>query len=887
MSLLENLLLKIPTYIGETKDRTKQTDATSNKPISLSDRLARVQSKYESYTPNQHELNERMARYQAECDARTREEIDAQVAQIRQVELTRLRRQLTGQFQEEKEQLRNQFQEEYKQKYKEQMDRLEQERQRLHQQRRDLEQEQYESRQKILLDLGKLRERENELKRSSELDSRALEWERKKVQELEDQMRGRAYVNYQFQKEGLGTSGPQYKASETQTEGSRPGDADAESEVKAQDELQSLKESYSKLEKENEQLHSECEELRMELEDAKKKVSSVSSKNSEYEQTIQEKDNQLLSTERQLQWKLKKELEQLEWEKQYQQDQREREWKNAYSKLSSQIEDLKAERQELEERVSDARSNEEAARREVKELSRLLDAAKQSLREPQWKKSLEDMTNSARKSVRPPVASRTDPRSLVKNMHSWPSETDNKPPVYFTAQPGFHPLQQSQAYEQNVYTMGGNADAGRHWMAQTDSISQGGHPPSSASTFNGSEVQNMYQHLESPWVGAYPSTHSQLGNRAPNHGESTIGAQFSWTTRSDFSATKLTTTSGMEHRDPAEANEGTKTQQKTDWADKRSTTTSVGTDGFYSGGRSLPVSSQEVGGLRNDTPHMAGETSHPTLTTAASAGIAAPKRIFTSAPETLHTSQVARRDSSSSATEPDSNVRTTDAIAAKGQPEHIPSTTLTRAIEVGSRAEPESRVDSCHDATENTSQYGDYQASNVASEPTSVHQPQKAPLAETEVQNSVSSQRETNRALFGDATSAVTEGGEPVSVSLSVEVSSVSSVGNAVEISKSSVDTSVAPTSSTASSATASPTKGSMEEYQRRARERLEQRQQEEYAPSQGEMNMEDIALDDDDDDEEVVVGGVQQTAETASSENESSPISEDSGSSEESVEWF
>lgn len=840
-----------------------------------------------------------MARYQAECDARAREEIDSQVAYIRQTELSRLRRELTAQFQEENEELRKRLQQEYKKKYDEQLENLERERSRLSQQRRDLEQEQYEARQKILLDLGKLRERENELKRSAELDSRALEWEKQKVHEMEHQIRSKADVNYRFLQEGMTTTSSENKTANA-------GEEVHNQKLLLEDEVKQLKVNNSALLKEKEKHEKSYERLEEELKQAKTELQKLTEEDYEKERKLEGKEKELLTIEPRLKREHEREKEQLRWELEQQRDSQIREWKNKCYRLSCTIDDLKAERQNLEYQASQAQRNEEAARREAKELNRLLETAKENLREPKWMKNRNEPKHTFAVSAinyrAPPAPS--DPRQLLRHLNWQRPSSDSynnsatSMPTSMTAnaytdfsrnQPPNHLKYDSTpsgASEHRVESEASDHMGVKHTMAAS-TVAPFSSPFPSRACISGGDSDSAYG------MTNMPNDNVLQGSISARMTEETIPSKPSVSdvhSRNELSRSNISEEVPRVYPDARlqkrqEDETSRQAPMSIDVLDDRK----YQSDSNFASGQPRTVLDSATVAVTQSRSQQEKERIVGTTTDSEAGG---------------EKTNLATYDEKANAHNADAGTGARDVTRTVVEP--VKPDTLS-----GDRAEQAQGKSIQKDTSASVSEFPTRQplqpslpqsrsdktpAYQTADDEVSVQAHEGSTVENYETTDG--SDHKNPRYISGEAPTSF------VGSSNSTEVTAVTSISRADDQSStlreddasSSLSTGTTHSQAPETQATAVMTtepdarvveKGSMEEYQRRVRERMEKH----HSPSlpvSSDLEVDDIQLDDDDDDEEEVIAGGSAAAYTGESDKEksSTPLSE-SSSSEDSVEWF
>lgn len=188
-SFLDHIILQFKNsvtkpHMHESAAQTEDSTIVSN----LEERLRKLDMEYiqkTKMTEDPQTLEERMLRYQRECDTRMRNELAQEISRIREIEISSLRIEEANKYRQQLQKIRTE-QEDY---WKHQLDALK-EREREYKERlaireKELDAKEYSQRQQLLKDMEALKRKESDLKKAIdiEIQSAKLEkqtWEHKK-----------------------------------------------------------------------------------------------------------------------------------------------------------------------------------------------------------------------------------------------------------------------------------------------------------------------------------------------------------------------------------------------------------------------------------------------------------------------------------------------------------------------------------------------------------------------------------------------------------------------------------------------------------------------------------------------------------------------------------
>jgi oral-facial-digital syndrome 1 protein len=168
-------------------DAICQTDGGSSPNERLLQRLGEVdhafaQRKSKSLTLN---VEDRLVAYQKRCDAFSREEIAKEVARLKSVEIERMKMDERAEYQARLENEMLRLREEHDRQIKALMERKNAIEDSMKRREMELEKTNYEHRQRMLKEIELNRLREEELKRIAEVDNRALDVSKQKLEDME------------------------------------------------------------------------------------------------------------------------------------------------------------------------------------------------------------------------------------------------------------------------------------------------------------------------------------------------------------------------------------------------------------------------------------------------------------------------------------------------------------------------------------------------------------------------------------------------------------------------------------------------------------------------------------------------------------------------------
>jgi hypothetical protein len=171
-----------------------QTDTAMDSGQVLDRRLRRVHDDYVTRCEEErlrpaHMAEERMIVFQGQCNARAREEIDAEVQRFQQTELKRVKLEEGTEYRRRLEGAEARLRAEYDDKFRQMRDRESLRMAESQRREAEIENERYDHRQRVLGDADKLRDREMQISRGGELERRHFELERARMQDMERGLR--------------------------------------------------------------------------------------------------------------------------------------------------------------------------------------------------------------------------------------------------------------------------------------------------------------------------------------------------------------------------------------------------------------------------------------------------------------------------------------------------------------------------------------------------------------------------------------------------------------------------------------------------------------------------------------------------------------------------
>lgn len=194
-SIVEFIVEKIRD-IYEKKHATESYTQTEDSPRNgLENRLQMLDSEFLAKTRGLSEGNieERMAKYRKECDERVRIEINSELVRIREVEISAVRIEEASKYRQQLQKARSEQEEFWQNQLESLKDRERELRERIQIREKDLEVREHRQRQEFEKSLEILKSKENDLKRSAELELEAAQlqkrsWEQKKI-EVENKLK--------------------------------------------------------------------------------------------------------------------------------------------------------------------------------------------------------------------------------------------------------------------------------------------------------------------------------------------------------------------------------------------------------------------------------------------------------------------------------------------------------------------------------------------------------------------------------------------------------------------------------------------------------------------------------------------------------------------------
>ncbi|OMJ67435.1 hypothetical protein SteCoe_35408 [Stentor coeruleus] len=195
ISIVEFIVEKIKDFY-EKKHVTESYTQTEDSPRNgLENRLQILDSEFLSKTRgfNEGNIEERMAKYRKECDERVRIEINSELVRIREVEISAVRIEEASKYRQQLQKVRSEQEEFWQNQLESLKDREKELRERIQIREKDLEVREYRQRQDFEKSLEILKSKENDLKRSAELELEAAQlqkrsWEQKKI-EVENKLK--------------------------------------------------------------------------------------------------------------------------------------------------------------------------------------------------------------------------------------------------------------------------------------------------------------------------------------------------------------------------------------------------------------------------------------------------------------------------------------------------------------------------------------------------------------------------------------------------------------------------------------------------------------------------------------------------------------------------
>ena len=176
LEYFENLQKQPPTMDSYAQTEDSAAIAT------LEERLRLIDLQYINKTRTDIDpttIEERMLRYQRECDARMRNELAAEITRIREIEISAMRIEEANKYRQQLQLSRAKEEEQWRQKLDSLKERERESRERLAIREKEIEAKEFSQRQQFLKDIEQLKQRESEMQKSAKLEIQAAEIERK------------------------------------------------------------------------------------------------------------------------------------------------------------------------------------------------------------------------------------------------------------------------------------------------------------------------------------------------------------------------------------------------------------------------------------------------------------------------------------------------------------------------------------------------------------------------------------------------------------------------------------------------------------------------------------------------------------------------------------
>lgn len=176
LEYFENLQKQPPTM--ESYAQTEDSAAIAT----LEERLRLIDMQYINKTRTDIDpttIEERMLRYQRECDARMRNELAAEITRIREIEISAMRIEEANKYRQQLQLSRAKEEEQWRQKLDSLKERERESRERLAIREKEIEAKEFSQRQQFLKDIEQLKQRESDMQKSAKLEIQAAEIEKK------------------------------------------------------------------------------------------------------------------------------------------------------------------------------------------------------------------------------------------------------------------------------------------------------------------------------------------------------------------------------------------------------------------------------------------------------------------------------------------------------------------------------------------------------------------------------------------------------------------------------------------------------------------------------------------------------------------------------------
>ena len=173
-------------HLYESASQTEDFSIISN----LEEKLSKLDLEYIRKTKSDsdpHTMEERMLRYQRECDQRMQKELSKEIERIREIEMSGVRIEEANKYRQQLQKARSEMEQHWKDQLASLKQREKETKERLNLREKELDNKEYSQRQQYLKDLEALKQKEADMKRAVEIEMEAARvqrqsWESKKAE---------------------------------------------------------------------------------------------------------------------------------------------------------------------------------------------------------------------------------------------------------------------------------------------------------------------------------------------------------------------------------------------------------------------------------------------------------------------------------------------------------------------------------------------------------------------------------------------------------------------------------------------------------------------------------------------------------------------------------
>ena len=185
----------LSTSLHGEKDRAEDSAQTEESAdgLSLDQKLKQIDNEYMNSRMSERllpfrELEERMVKYKREVDARMRADLAAEIARIREIEMSSVRLEEASKYRVKMQEYRNELEQVHQEKISRLKQREAEITERCKLKEREVENASFEHRQKVLQDMELLQIKEQEIKKNLEVQLKAVEMEKTSILRMKEDL---------------------------------------------------------------------------------------------------------------------------------------------------------------------------------------------------------------------------------------------------------------------------------------------------------------------------------------------------------------------------------------------------------------------------------------------------------------------------------------------------------------------------------------------------------------------------------------------------------------------------------------------------------------------------------------------------------------------------